>query len=131
LQGKEFRGYVRGTRLALQENAPDRTRVSTMLIADHQTDVLIAPDRLTADTRLLFRRSALEHLDRAVQRSAARVVIDLGATREIDASGLGVLVLVQKRARERMIATTLLNAGAAVRQMLLLTKLDYLFEFAE
>jgi len=102
-----------------------------MLIADHQTDVLIAPDRLTADTRLLFRRSALEHLDRAVQRSAARVVIDLGATREIDASGLGVLVLVQKRARERMIATTLLNAGAAVRQMLLLTKLDYLFEFAE
>ena len=45
---------------------------------------------------------------------------DPSATRDIDASGLGVLVLLQKRARERMIATRLLHPGTSVRQMLLL-----------
>ena len=50
---------------------------------------------------------------------------------DIDASGLGVLVLLQKRARERMIATRLLHPGTSVRQMLLLTKLDYLFELED
>ena len=70
----------------------------------------------------------MDHVERAAEQSAARIYVDLGATKDIDASGLGVLVLLQKRARERMIATRLLNAGAAVRQMLLLTKLDYLFE---
>jgi hypothetical protein len=37
-------------------------------------------------------------------------------------------VLLQKRAREKMIATRLMNAPASVKQMLALTKLDYLFE---
>ena len=36
-----------------------------------------------------------------------------------------------KRARERMIATRLLHPGTSVRQMLLLTKLDYLFELED
>jgi anti-anti-sigma factor len=99
-----------------------------MQIASENTQVLAAPDRLVTETRLEFRRAALEHVERAAQESATRIYVDLGATREIDASGLGVLVLLQKRARERMIATRLLNAGQAVRQMLLLTKLDYLFE---
>ena len=35
------------------------------------------------------------------------------------------------RARERMIATTLLGAPPAVKQMLQLTKLDYLFELED
>ena len=102
-----------------------------MLIADENTSVLTAPDRLVTETRLEFRRAALDHVERAAQESTARIYVDLSATREIDASGLGVLVLLQKRARERMIATRLLNAGTAVRQMLLLTKLDYLFEFGD
>jgi anti-anti-sigma factor len=99
-----------------------------MLIADETTHVLPAPERLVTDTRLEFRRAALEHVERAAHAAATRIYVDLKATRELDASGLGVLVLLQKRARERMIATRLLNAGPSVRQMLLLTKLDYLFE---
>lgn len=102
-----------------------------MLTADENTQTLAAPARLVTETRLDFRRSALEHVERAAQESASRIYVDLAATRDIDASGLGVLVLLQKRARERMIATRLLNAGASVRQMLLLTKLDYLFELED
>jgi anti-anti-sigma factor len=92
--------------------------------------VLASPDRLVSETRLEFRRAALEYVERAAQESASRIHVDMGATRAIDAAGLGVLVLLQKRARERMIATRLLNAGPEVRQMLLLTRLDHLFELA-
>jgi anti-anti-sigma factor len=102
-----------------------------MPFANNNAEVLTAPDRLVNDTRLGFRRAALEHVERAAQDSAPRIFVDLSATRDIDASGLGVLVLLQKRARERMIATRLLNAGASVRQMLTLTKLDYLFELED
>jgi anti-anti-sigma factor len=102
-----------------------------MQIAGESTHILAAPDRLVTDTRLEFRRAALEHVERAAQESATRIFVDLAATRDIDASGLGVLVLLQKRARERMIATRLLHAGTSVKQMLLLTKLDYLFELED
>jgi anti-anti-sigma factor len=56
------------------------------------------------------------------------VEVDLGATSEMDASGLGVLVLLQKRARERGLTTRLLNASRSIREMLQLTRLDSLFE---
>lgn len=102
-----------------------------MLIAENYNEVLIAPPRLDAGSRLDFRRAALEHLERVVQRNETRVVIDLQHTTDIDASGLGVLVLVQKRARERMIATKLLHAPASVKQMIALTKLEYLFELED
>lgn len=102
-----------------------------MLTANESSSVLSAPERLVSDTRLEFRRAALEYVERAAQDAASRIYVDLAATRDIDASGLGVLVLLQKRAREKMIATRLLNAGTSVRQMLLLTKLDYLFEIED
>jgi anti-anti-sigma factor len=99
-----------------------------MLTGDNERQILVTPGRLVAETRLEFRRTALEYLDRATQRNAARLVLEMGGTTEIDASGLGVLVLLQKRARERMVATKLLHAPPAVKQMLRLTRLDYLFE---
>ena len=102
-----------------------------MQMATEYMNVLLAPERLVTETRLDFRRAALEHVERAAQDSSPRIYVDLGPTRDIDASGLGVLVLLQKRARERMIATRLLHAGTSVRQMLLLTKLDYLFELED
>jgi anti-anti-sigma factor len=100
-----------------------------MLIAESEPYTLAAPDRLVAETRLDFRSAALCHLERVAQRNGARLLIDLKTTTDIDASGLGVLVLLQKRARERMIATRLLHAPYAVRQMLELTRLAYLFEY--
>ena len=99
-----------------------------MLIAENEDDVLAVPPRLVAETRLEFRRTALEFLERVMQRRASRVILDMRQTVEVDPSGLGVRVLLQKRARERMIATKLLRPPQAVKQMLQLTKLDYLFE---
>ncbi len=102
-----------------------------MLIAENYNEVLIAPPHLDAGSRLDFRRAALEHLERVVQRNGTRVVVDLQHTTNIDASGLGVLVLVQKRARERMIAVKLLHSPPSVKQMISLTKLEYLFEIED
>ena len=91
---------------------------------------LVAPTRLTSDVRLEFRRAALEALETAVRNGATAVEIDLGPTVEIDASGLGVLILVQKRARERGLVTRLLHVPNVVDQVLQTTSLDSLFDIA-
>lgn len=91
---------------------------------------LLAPHRLTADHRLAFRRSVLEGLEQASRAAVDAVELDMSLTTDIDASGLGVLVLLQKRARERGLNTRLLNTPRTVRQMLHITRLDVLFEFS-
>ena len=93
--------------------------------------VLQAPERLVSEHRLDFRRDALERLSRAALDGARRITIDLRETREVDASGLGVLVLLQKRARENFLATCLTNTPPSVRQLLRLTQLENLFEFED
>ena len=93
--------------------------------------VFTAPVRLLADSRAEFRKAALEALERAVASGAAGFAIDLSDTAEVDASGLGILVLVQKRAKERGMSLKLLRVPAQVRYLLTLTKLDHLFEYGE
>ena len=89
---------------------------------------LIAPPHLNADNRLEFRRLMLEHLESAVHQGDETIDVDLGGTVEMDASGLGVLVLLQKRARERGLRTRLMHASREVYETLVLTRLDTLFE---
>lgn len=91
---------------------------------------LVAPFRLTSDHRLDFRRSVLESLEEAVGTGAPCVSVDLARTIEMDASGLGVLVLLQKRAREKGLRTKLLNTPRNVYEMLQMTRLDSLFDLA-
>ncbi|MBW7933150.1 MAG: STAS domain-containing protein [Gemmatimonadaceae bacterium] len=93
--------------------------------------VLQAPERLVSENRLDFRRDALERLTKAVSGGAKRLTIDLRDTREVDASGLGVLVLLQKRAREQMLTTCLTRTPPTVRHLLHLTQLEGLFEFED
>lgn len=88
-----------------------------------------APSRLVAETRVDFRCAALDSLERAGDVGSPLLAIDMGETRDVDASGLGILVLVQKRARERGLSTRLLNTQHNVRSLLALTKLEGLFEF--
>lgn len=90
-----------------------------------------APERLVAETRTRFRSLALDHLQRAAASGAGALTIDLERTTDIDASGLGILVLLQKRARELGMVTRLRRAPDRVRNLLSLTKLDFLFELAE
>jgi len=104
------------------------TSQATDSVEDH-VQPLIVPSRLVTDHRNEFRRMVLEQLDQAISRGDATVDLDLGATVEMDASGLGVLVLLQKRARERGLRTRLLHAPRKVYETLRLTRLDVLFEF--
>jgi anti-anti-sigma factor len=92
--------------------------------------VLVAPEKIIAATRADFRGMALAHLA-ALGSDAAAMIIDLGNTSEIDASGLGILVLVQKRAKERGLSTRLRRTPERVRNLLKLTMLDFLFELTD
>jgi anti-anti-sigma factor len=90
-------------------------------------DALVPPTRLVAQTRAEFRRSALEHLSQAADRGESRITVDLSGTTEIDASGLGILLFVNTRARERGMTTHLVSVPAPVRALLDLTKLTQIF----
>ncbi|MBL8998381.1 MAG: STAS domain-containing protein [Gemmatimonadales bacterium] len=104
------------------------TRQSTVPV-EAPMQPLFAPARLNADNRLEFRRLVLEQLENAAHEGADTIDVDLGGTVEMDASGLGVLVLLQKRARERGLRTRLVHTPRPVFETLRLTRLDALFEF--
>jgi anti-anti-sigma regulatory factor len=91
---------------------------------------LAAPERLISTTRGEFRALALAHLDLLTVDDEA-LVVDLSRTVEIDASGLGILVLLQKRAKERGLSTRLRQTPERVRNLLKLTMLDFLFELID
>ena len=100
-------------------------------VARPECPTLVTAPRLIAATRDEFRAAALDLLDRATAASAPAAVVDMGQPVDMDASGLGILVLLHKRAKERGIATRLLHTPEHVRRLLTLTKLEYLFEYAE
>ena len=95
--------------------------------AHNDTPTLMAPERLISATRVEFHAAALAHLDQ-LGPDAQAVVVDLRHTVELDASGLGILVFIQKRAKERGLATHLRQTPERVRNLLKLTMLDFLFE---
>jgi ABC-type transporter Mla MlaB component len=90
-----------------------------------------APERIIAETRANFRKDALAFMERAVEAGLVEVSLEMSKTVEIDASGLGVLVVVQKKAKELGLHMRVTRAPQQVRYLLLLTKLEHLFEFAD
>jgi anti-sigma B factor antagonist len=92
--------------------------------------VLVAPERIIAATRVEFRRAAIEYLE-SLPADSQVLVIDMSRTVELDASGLGILVLIQKRAKERGLTTRLRKTPERVRNLLKLTMLDFLFELTD
>ena len=89
-----------------------------------------APVRLVAENRVEFRAAALECLSRSAEAGAGQLRIDMSVTEDVDASGLGTLVVLQKRARERGLVTVLRATQPAVRALLAATRLEALFVFA-
>jgi anti-anti-sigma factor len=84
-----------------------------------------APASLGIETRAFFRRQAqeaLEHLCRAGGDN--ELVIDLSGTRSVDSAGLGVLVLIQRRAAEARKTVRLRGASEELRFLLVMTRLD-------
>ena len=88
---------------------------------------LVAPQRLGLDTRVEFRKAAVQLLD-SLPEGSGRLVIDLSATRQVDSAGLGVLMLVQRRAAERRQSIVLRHPSDELRFLLVITKLVTLFE---
>lgn len=54
----------------------------------------------------------------------------MSGTEIVDASGLGTLVVLQKRARDRGLATRLSGTRQPVRSLLAATRLEGLFQFS-
>ena len=115
--------------LRLVGGAAPQPKSNDELRAEPVTGSVAAPDRLVADTRAQFRKDALTYLDRAAAQSVTTFSLDMSHTVEMDASGLGILVVVQKKAKELGIHMVISNAPQQVRYLLLLTKLEHLIEF--
>ena len=101
----------------MMETAP----VSTM------TEHLVAPEHLGLQSRTDFRQQAVAVLEKLPEGSG-RLVVDLSATRQVDSAGLGALMLIQRKAAERRQAVVLRGANEELRFLLVLTRLDDLFE---
>jgi anti-anti-sigma factor len=88
---------------------------------------MVAPETLGLDTRVEIRKAAIRLLEE-MPEGVGRLVIDLAATRHVDSAGLGALMLIQRRAAERRQIVVLRNASEELRFLLVLTKLDDLFQ---
>ncbi|MCU0620864.1 MAG: STAS domain-containing protein [Gemmatimonadales bacterium] len=86
---------------------------------------ITAPEHLGLESRAAFRQAAIALLDSLPDGS--RLAIDLAATRHVDSAGLGVLMLVQRKAAERRQSVALLHANDELRFLLNITKLSELF----
>lgn len=95
------------------------------------SDKLVAPERIVAETRAAFRKEALSYMDGVLKAGMKEFSLDMSHTTEVDASGLGILVVIQKRAKELGLTMRVARAPQQVRYLLLLTKLEHLFEFAD
>src|SRR5918997_2570574 len=88
---------------------------------------MVAPETLELDTRVEIRKAAVRLLEE-MPEGTGRLVIDLAPTRHVDSAGLGALMLIQRRAAERRQVVVLRNASEEIRFLLVLTKLDDLFQ---
>lgn len=115
--------------LRLVGGVPEKPKPNEDLLAEPVQPSIAAPGRLVAETRAQFRKDALAYLDRAAAQSVKDFALDMSGTSEMDASGLGILVVVQKKAKDLGIRMRITGAPQQVRYLLLLTKLEHLFEF--
>jgi anti-anti-sigma factor len=88
---------------------------------------MAAPETLGLDTRVEVRKAAVRLLEE-MPEGMGRLVIDLARTRQVDSAGLGALMLIQRRAAERRQVVVLRNVSEEIRFLLVLTKLDDLFQ---
>src|SRR5688500_17521772 len=88
---------------------------------------MTAPENLGLDSRVEIRKAAIKLLEE-MPEGTGRLVIDLAGTRHVDSAGLGALMLIQRRAAERRQAVVLRNASDEIKFLLVLTKLDDLFQ---
>ena len=92
--------------------------------------VVRAPPALDRGSWAAFRRAALAAVEApARERSEGRLVVDLTGTTTVDSSGLGVLIMLQRRASQLRRTVCLRGASEELRFVLVLTRLEDRFEF--
>lgn len=104
------------------------TALSYLYIPGDPMIPLVCPAHLTADYRVEFRQDVLNALESASAAGESAVMLDLSGVVDLDASGLGVLILLQKRARERGLRTRLLAVPSMVERLLEETHMGALFD---
>jgi anti-anti-sigma regulatory factor len=104
-----------------------REKKEPMATTDTNARYLPAPEILGLDTRGSFRDAAVGLLEQLPETSGT-LIVDFDGTRRIDSAGLGALMLVQRRASERRQRVVLRNLRDEFRFLLVLTKLDDLFD---
>ena len=87
-----------------------------------------APAQLIAPTRAQFRQLVLDGVELAHAARASHVAIDMRGVQAVDSSGLGVFVLLHKRATERGLRVRLRGTPPHVVDLLELTRLRPLFD---
>ncbi len=91
--------------------------------------ILMAPEQLGLDTRVEFRRAAIELVEG--MGGGGSLVIDLSATTSVDSAGLSALIMVQRRATSQNLTVSLRGMSEDLRFLFVLTKLEDLFEIEE
>ena len=92
---------------------------------------LIAPERLVSETRADFRRLGLEFVDRVAAAGGQVATLSLCETLELDASGLGILLLLRNRAIEKGVQLKLRDLPGHARYLLMLTEMSHQFDLEE
>ncbi len=118
-------------RNSLHDNAMTFLALNVLTILSAMNEYVVqAPTSLGVESRALFRRKALEALDEAIAAgSGVPLVIDCSGTRAVDSAGLGVLVLIQRRAAEVRLPVRLRGPSEELRFLLVMTRLDDRFIF--
>ena len=99
----------------------------TMATTETNTRFVQAPGVLGLETRGSFREQSVAALEQMVEGEGV-LTIDFAATHKIDSAGLGALMLIQRKAAERRQRIVLRGLKDEFRFLLVLTKLDDLFE---
>ena len=92
--------------------------------------VLVAPEHLGLETRLMFRETGSTLIDR-ITSGSGRLIVDCSSLKSVDSSGLNALILIQRRAAKRRIQVALRDLDNELLALLVLTKLDDLFEMQD
>jgi anti-anti-sigma factor len=121
-------------RSAAARSADDRRSTLTLRLSDRSRTPrlrLVASASLTEPSRAAFLALAGSALEEASASGAEGVLVDLAAVREIDASGLGALVMLLRRAEMLELSLALERVPESVSHMLRITNMMELFEIAE
>ncbi len=88
------------------------------------TVVTVDGDLVIGEPEAAFKKT----IARLLEHGQVNLLIDLTAVRFLDSSGLGALVRAMTTSQNEGGQTKLLGAGAQVRKLLEITKLDSVFE---